>query len=238
MAPSHPAMRVVRMISSREAPWPRMAVAVACSLALHAALFAVFRVPAPLTSVSEHGLDVLVVPLAPARETPPGGAPRPAPRAEKKLEVAKRSPDAGALEKAKPAQPISPVPPAARERPYSAIVSVGPTTAPKAPLASNLSDAESYLGQDQWSGAPALLGSFSVPYPRAAYLDGRRAVVFAQLMVDERGAVTEALAEPGPDPEFTEAALGALRKLRFQPAQRDGRAVKARLYLVVYFDIE
>jgi len=83
-----------------------------------------------------------------------------------------------------------------------------------------------------------LSGKFVATYPRAALERRLRGVVIVQLMIDTDGRVVEALALPGAPEELAEAALEALRRARFIPAQANKAPARARAYFEVSFVIE
>ncbi len=67
-----------------------------------------------------------------------------------------------------------------------------------------------------------------VVYPPALYQQGVEGTVTLQLFVDEQGSViadSTRVAESSGYPEFDSAAVAGIPRMRFAPAQRDGRPV-------------
>jgi len=116
-------------------------------------------------------------------------------------------------------------------------VSVSPATPPRE-LASRRKDAALYGAHGRLRAYPRFPGGLQVEYPRQAYAERRQGTVLVQLLIDEKGRVVEALAFPGADPELERAALAALRRARFSPAETAHGPVKARAYFYVSFVIE
>src|SRR5262249_3278847 len=121
----------------------------------------------------------------------------------------------------------------------SAAISVGPASPPDEPPASRLADAAGYVAAEHLRTAPRLAGRLTAVYPRLAYQQGRKGGVVLQRMIDERGAVAEAIPLSGASQDFVDAALDALRRARFQPAEGpDGKPQRARAYFAVSFVLE
>ena len=75
-------------------------------------------------------------------------------------------------------------------------------------------------------------------YPRQAEARGITGKVVLLLLVDEAGTVSEATAVAAdPAGTFEDSALSAFRRARFMPAQKDGKAVKSRLLLQVFYEL-
>lgn len=87
---------------------------------------------------------------------------------------------------------------------------------------------------------PRLIGGLralqkATKYPRKARKQGIEGRVVVRFIVDERGRVTEAeVAEPV-HPLLDDAALTAVRKMRFEPAQKDGEPVSVQLSVPIGF---
>lgn len=83
---------------------------------------------------------------------------------------------------------------------------------------------------------PRALASIRLDYPAAAAdarVDGQLLVL---LLIDEFGVVNDAsIVEAKPEGYFEEAALAALRAVRFSPAQKQGRPVKSRALLQINY---
>src|SRR5688572_24548379 len=78
---------------------------------------------------------------------------------------------------------------------------------------------------------PRAAGALGVPYPEGAS-GGARVVL--ELLVDAQGAVTEARALEGPEP-FASAATEAALTWLFEPAQREGKSVAAKIRFEAVF---
>jgi len=137
-----------------------------------------------------------------------------------------------------PAAP-TPAEPSNARRP-SASVTAGPVSRPRLAVPeSGLADAATYVDAGGLSSGPRLLGRLTATYPPQAYQQRRKGVVVVQLMIDESGNVSEAIALPGASDDLAAAALEALRGARFRPAERpEGQPVRVRVYFAVNFVLE
>jgi len=208
----------------------RVAAAVAVSLLVHAAIFAFIAPPAAPPMPDGTRFTVLLIPVPGERRaesdrsvTPSLAIPA-APEGTKPAAKPRRAQEAGA-----------PAPATTRRRPW---VSAGPTTPPVLRPQSQLSDVADYLPPDGVRTPPQFVVPFEMPYPRRAFEEGRRAVVVVQVMIDEKGRVTEAMAAPDAPQDFADAAVAGLRAARFTPARAGDGPVKARAYFEVSFVIE
>ena len=87
---------------------------------------------------------------------------------------------------------------------------------------------------------PQLVGGLSslqavVGYPELARLFGLEGQVVVQFVVDEAGAVVDPVVLRSPDELLSEAALEAVRAVRFTPGSQRGRPVKVRFAVPVTF---
>jgi protein TonB len=80
-----------------------------------------------------------------------------------------------------------------------------------------------------------LLARSTVEYPAEARAGGVEADVPVEIVLDERGTVTSSRALSRAGYGFDDAALRAVRQLRFTPALRAGRAVRVRMRWPVVF---
>jgi TonB family protein len=80
-----------------------------------------------------------------------------------------------------------------------------------------------------------LLAPSTVEYPAEARATGVEADVPVEIVLDERGTVASARSLGSAGYGFDEAALRAVRHLRFTPALRAGRAVRVRMRWPVVF---
>ena len=74
-------------------------------------------------------------------------------------------------------------------------------------------------------------------YPSAARSDEVEGKVGLEIVVDVAGRVTEARVLQRAGHGFDQAALDAVRRWRFTPAQKDGRAVRVRMPVTVEFQL-
>lgn len=85
---------------------------------------------------------------------------------------------------------------------------------------------------------PSTVATIQPRYPPRAIRNGIEGSVKLKLRVDEFGVVREAEVEEGDPPGvFDESALEAFSKARFQPARRDGRPVRALIYIRVRYEL-
>lgn len=83
---------------------------------------------------------------------------------------------------------------------------------------------------------PKLVQAAQPVYPPEKLKSGENASVALVLTLDDTGAVTDvAVAESAGD-EFDQAALEAAKQLRFEPAQRDGKPVPAKIPFRIQFE--
>lgn len=96
----------------------------------------------------------------------------------------------------------------------------------------------------QWDQAPRVANvaevtrALDAEYPPLLRGAGIEAQARVRLRISETGEVLEAVAESASHPEAGPAAERALRRARFQPAQRDGRPVEVQLVLPVLFQLD
>lgn len=207
----------------------RVAAALAASLLVHVGVVILLRPPPPAALPQGLQLTLLLVPVPGESRAESAQAASPAipPAAEGSRRATRERKAESASSAASEAQ--------TRRRPW---VSAGPISPPAAPPRSQLADAAAYLGPDAIGTPPAFDAPFETQFPRKAFQDGRRGVVVVQLLIDENGRVSEALAMPDAPEDFAAAAVAGLRAARFRPAQAGGRPVKARAYFAVSFVIE
>ena len=72
-------------------------------------------------------------------------------------------------------------------------------------------------------------------YPPEMRREGASGMVNVRVLIDERGNVVEREIAQSTRPEFEEAAMDAVRKWKFKPAQKAGAAVKARMVIPIQF---
>lgn len=84
---------------------------------------------------------------------------------------------------------------------------------------------------------PRLLQPVAPEYPEKALSQGLTGRVELELVIDEQGQVAQATVVVPVGHGFDEAALAAARKLRFQPATRDGDPIRARVRYPFVFEL-
>jgi protein TonB len=228
---------------------PRVLV-VAASLAIHAggAAFALTGVGhAPVGTPTEIRIEVEPLPLdtpkptvpaeplptAPSRAIPTHTHPYPVPAshdAQPHPESLKHTPS--------PAEAPAPHEPAAHDEPEAVVphfaMTLGPqrfrvtSAAPAAPANATYTAAE--------VAVPArLVSSVSPVYPAAARSDDLEGHVAVELVVEADGRVSDARVVASAGHGFDEAALEAVRRYVFSPAERDGHRVRVRMPWTVQF---
>lgn len=103
------------------------------------------------------------------------------------------------------------------------------------------SDADSLpIPTDEYlvSEMPQPLGSLKVAYPPDAKAKGRTGSVVMSLLIDETGRVRDAVLVRGAGGDLDEAALAAVRELRFRPAKVGDKAVAVRIQYTHRFILE
>jgi protein TonB len=85
---------------------------------------------------------------------------------------------------------------------------------------------------------PKLSADFRVPYPPESRKAGVQGAVVMDLLIDEKGGVREAKLVEAPNAELGDAALGAARKLVFEPAMIETKAVAVRIRYAYRFVLE
>jgi protein TonB len=91
---------------------------------------------------------------------------------------------------------------------------------------------------DQISEPPVLLDEVRAAYPEAARKAGITGEVVLLLTIDASGTVAEARRISGPGHGLDEAALAAIWRFRFRPAQQDGEPVATVIRDIYSFEID
>ncbi len=91
--------------------------------------------------------------------------------------------------------------------------------------------------EDQVDAAPRLIPESRRPitYPESAKRAGEQGVVSVRFVVDEQGAVRDAVVIQSVNRQIDDAALRSVTVLRYQPGRIDGRPVKVQMTLPVTF---
>ena len=80
-----------------------------------------------------------------------------------------------------------------------------------------------------------LVSSVVASYPMGARADDVEGDVVVEVVLDRGGQVVDARVARSAGHGFDDAALAAIRRYRFSPAQRDGHAVRVRMPWTVQF---
>lgn len=88
------------------------------------------------------------------------------------------------------------------------------------------------------SNGPRVLEIPTPDYPLRARRLRREGRVLVRLKLDQSGALQNASIEKGAGHGFDAAALAAVRRARFAPARRNGRAVACEARLPIYFKLQ
>ena len=225
------------------------------SLGVHAAVIALVQVapPAALPGAAPVIEARLVSSQsAPPAVTEPPAAPEPETPAEPAHEVPVLAPSAAA-EALPVAPPVAapaapPEPPAAPSRPAEAAPaapSPEPAAAPPvarapAPLATITSSVDlTYYSTREVDVPPRALREVVPEYPYAADRQRQSGKVRLQLKLEADGRVSDIeVVSATPSDLFEESAVKAFRNVRFAPAQKNGRPVRALVLIEVVYDWE
>jgi len=125
----------------------------------------------------------------------------------------------------------------------STLVAKAGNTVAKAPDAEKLrpeDEAALPIPADEFlvTAMPRLVGDRRVPYPPEAKKAGIQGSVVFDLLIDDQGRVREAKLVQGPGFGLNEAALQAVRELRFEPARVQERSVAVRIRYAYRFVLE
>lgn len=216
------------------------------SLGLHAAVIMIVQ-PRPFPDVAEivvidarlsERTGDQAVPEVPPPAPPTAlseAAPSPTPQAVSRPELAAVPERPAAVATAKPTAPMpkleAPVVPPPAARTESAVT-------PSLPSVPVMIDTNWYEAR-QLDVQPVAARAISPRYPPDAARQGIEGTVKLRLRIDEFGVVKDAEVEEGDPPGvFDESALEAFRKGQFRPAQKDGRPVRALIYIRVRYELD
>lgn len=85
---------------------------------------------------------------------------------------------------------------------------------------------------------PKLVQAAQPVYPPEKLESGENAAVALVLTLDDSGQVTDVAVSESAGDEFDQAAIAAAKRLRFEPAQRDGKAVPAKIPFRFQFEAQ
>ena len=74
-------------------------------------------------------------------------------------------------------------------------------------------------------------------YPLNLKREGTSGLVAVSVVIDETGVVTTAIVAKSSNPAFDDAAVAAVKKWKFKPAQKDGVPVKMKVTIPIRFSI-
>ena len=94
------------------------------------------------------------------------------------------------------------------------------------------------LAAPQLTRLPQLLEAKPADYPPDRLARGETADVACQVDIDEHGAVGKVTVEKGAAPDFDAAAVAAIEKFRFSPAELDAKPAAVRIRYVYHFVLE
>jgi TonB family protein len=101
--------------------------------------------------------------------------------------------------------------------------------APRASFAQANANGETPGHQPKLTKLPKLVHFEDAPYPDSETAAGRSASVVLQIAIDEKGGVTDAVVLQTAGPAFDAAALAAVRKFRFDPAEIDNKPAPVKI---------
>ena len=90
----------------------------------------------------------------------------------------------------------------------------------------------------QLTKLPQLLEAPPAVYPPDRLARGETADVACAVDIDDHGAVTRVVVETPVAPDFDAAAVEAIRRFRFSPAEVDGKPAAVRIRYVYHFVIQ
>jgi len=225
------------------------------SVGVHAAVIALVQVAPPAAMPGDE--PVIEARLVSRQSKPPAVAVPPlAPEVDILVEPPKEVPvlapsvSAEAIPVAKPvtpppAQPEPPASPSRPAEPTTATAPPEPAEAPPAvrtpaPLATMTSSVDlTYYSARDVDVHPRALREIVPEYPYAADRQRQSGKVRLQLKLEADGRVSDIdIVSATPPGQFEESALKAFRDVRFVPAQKNGRPVRAMVLIEVVYDWE
>jgi len=78
----------------------------------------------------------------------------------------------------------------------------------------------------------------NVKYPESAKKDGVQGKVFVKVFVDKNGNVTNTIILTSLNADCDKAAETAIKKIKFEPAQMDGKNVDAEVTIPIMFKLD
>jgi protein TonB len=236
------------------APKPWLVLFVAGSLLAHAVALWLLPARAPEPVPAQRPIELVAVEVQPPPPPPPKPAeplhePKVVPRPRRVASLPRPRP----VPRAEPPPPPDQPPP---EKPVPQVVGltmsststagtlsapVGNTNmgqvGPKAQAPEAVKSGGGLTPMAEVDSGPVPLDEVRIPYPPQARQDGIEGTVTLMIVVDEAGKVTRAKVLGGPGHGLNEAALSAIRRFRFKPAQREGKPVSVETRFAYTFEL-
>ncbi len=241
----------------------RLLAALWISLGVHLAAIALVQVAPPAAMPGDE--SVIEARLVPRQESPPAEAdPSPAPEVDRVVQSAKEVPllaPSVTAEEVLPVAPPVPPPPLRPEPQAPAVqpaapepasppsvpvppplepVAAPPAVRPPSPLAAMTSAVDlTYYSARDVDVHPRALRAVEPEYPYAADRQRLSGKVRLKLKLEADGRISDMeVVSASPPDLFEESALQAFRDVRFAPAQKNGRPVRALVLIEVVYDWE
>jgi TonB family protein len=95
----------------------------------------------------------------------------------------------------------------------------------------------------EFDKAPEPVGGFqsifeNVHYPKAAKKEGIEGIVFVSFVIGADGAVSDLEIEEGIRKDLDKAAMTAIKKTKWLPAQKDNQPVTCKISIPIQFKLE
>lgn len=74
-------------------------------------------------------------------------------------------------------------------------------------------------------------------YPLELKREGISGLVAVKVVIDVNGTISEATVSKSTDPRFDAAAIEAVKKWKFKPAQKDGAPVAIKMIIPIQFQV-
>ena len=94
-------------------------------------------------------------------------------------------------------------------------------------------------GQYGEPGMWSVVKTFELPaYPAASLTKSSQGVTVSEVRVDEKGAVVDVIVLEAPDDAIKQSVRNTLRRWRFEPTVVEGKPIRVRGKITVYFSIK
>lgn len=139
---------------------------------------------------------------------------------------------------ASPSAAIAPQTPPLSEGGAGALSAKGSmTSAERTPVATTEADGSDVYDLKKLTRPPKPVSRMRPEYPAELRATGIRGEITMSFIVDRDGSVRDVKTVSASHPGFEKAATEALEKWKFEPGQKDGKAVKTRLQIPIIFEI-